>query len=83
VHRVLGDSVTGNGKPLTRGQLNEAKCQDPHCSAKHEDEGVFLAPPCHPTAPVAALYLKGAGTVQLICIKCGTATHEIQVASDA
>lgn len=73
----------GPPKPLTRAELNLAKCTDPSCKAAHEAEGVFIHAPCHPRAPVGVLYLREKGVLQLMCVVCGTAGPQIQVASDA
>jgi hypothetical protein len=66
-------------EPLTRHQLDRAKCAVPGCT--HEDHRLlYFVARCHPSAKVHAAYDLVAGVMQVTCGKCKRPVATIKVA---
>lgn len=66
-----------SNKPLTRQQLDQAKCENPECT--DPDCGtLYLHSRCHPRAALGVKYLQGVLTVY--CAECEDEVTQVAVA---
>lgn len=67
-------------EPLTRRDLDAARCDTPGCA--HEDHSeLWLVAVCHPRAGLAVRYELVRGALVVSCKRCNVLIAEIAVAS--